>query len=163
MKKPVKYVCPLLVVADMARSRNFYEHVLEQKVIMDFGENVTFAGDFSIHLQTHYQKLIGDKEIRFGSHSCELYFEYDDLEQLSQKLIDAQVELVHEMREQPWRQRVIRIYDPDRHIIEIGESLEHLSYRLFKEGLSAEDISKTMMMPSEFVEKSIKFYAEKTD
>jgi hypothetical protein len=33
-----------------------------------------------------------------------------------------QVEYVHPLREQPWRQRVVRFYDPDHHIIEVGES-----------------------------------------
>ena len=59
------------------------------------------------------------------------------------------------MREQPWRQRVVRFYDPDRHIIEIGESMEHLSYRLHNEGLSPDDISKITMLPLEFVTGSI--------
>ncbi len=161
MTSKIKYVCPLLVVADMARSRNFYENILGQKVIMDFGENVTFEGNFAIHLQSHYQKLIDNKRIEFGSHNFELYFEYDEMEELNQQLKDAHTVFVHEMREQPWRQRVVRFYDPDNHIIEIGESLEYLSYRLFNEGLSAEEISKTMMMPLEFVEKSIGNYSKK--
>lgn len=59
------------------------------------------------------------------------------------------------MCEQPWRQRLVRLYDPDRHIIEIGESMEHLSYRLHKEGLSPDDISKITMLPFEFVTDSI--------
>ncbi|WP_252187569.1 glyoxalase/bleomycin resistance/dioxygenase family protein [Anaeromonas gelatinilytica] len=64
--------------------------------------------------------------------SCnsELYFEYDDLEELQSKLKKEKVEFIHEMREQPWRQRVLRIYDPSKNIIEVGESLEYLSYRL---------------------------------
>lgn len=158
METAIKYICPLLVVADMARARNFYENILGQKVVMDFGENITFEGNFSLHLQSHYQSLIDDRKITFGGHNFELYFEYDDMENLSKKLTDAKVKFVHEVREQPWRQRVVRFYDPDSHIIEIGESLEYLSYRLFNEGLSAEEISKTMMMPLDFVEKSIEIY-----
>jgi hypothetical protein len=65
------------------------------------------------------------------------------------------IAFIHETREQPWRQRVARFYDPDKNIIEVGESLEYLSFRLSKEGKSLEEISKLTGMPGEFVEKSI--------
>ena len=44
----VKFICTLITVADMQRSRHFYENVLGQKVETDFGENVSFGG-FAIH------------------------------------------------------------------------------------------------------------------
>ena len=45
----MRYICPLIVVSDIKRSRQFYESLLGQKVKYDFGENVQFEGDFSIH------------------------------------------------------------------------------------------------------------------
>ncbi len=153
--KTMKFICPLIVVSDMERSRKFYRELLDQKIKYDFGENVTFEGDFAIHLDTHFQSLINQKPILQEGHNFELYFEYDDMESAVKKLQDAGVEFVHEMREQPWRQRVVRLYDPDRHIIEIGESMEHLSYRLHKEGLSPDNISTITMLPLEFVTDSI--------
>lgn len=161
MKTTIKYICPLLVVADMARARNFYENILGQKVIMDFGENITFEGNFALHLQSHYQSLINHKEICFGSHSFELYFECDEIDALNRRLIEANTTFVHEIREQPWRQQVVRFYDHDNHIIEIGESMEHLSYRLFKEEKSVEEICKITMLPFEFVKSSIENYTFK--
>ena len=142
----------------MQRARNFYETVLEQKVIMDFGENITFEGNFALHLQSHYTQLIDGKEIAFGANNFEIYFEFDNMEAFKQRLIDYGVELVHPMREQPWRQRVVRFYDPDRHIIEVGESMEHLCYRLHTEGLEVADIVKITMMPEEFVKGAIDNY-----
>ena len=50
----MKYICPLIVVKDIEASRNFYENVLGQKLKYDFGENITYEGDFSIHLEEHY-------------------------------------------------------------------------------------------------------------
>ena len=73
----MKYICPLLVVSDMQRSRKFYEDILEQKVKADFGENVTFEGDFAIHLDSHYTGLIESKKITWGGNDFELYFEED--------------------------------------------------------------------------------------
>ncbi|MDP4189145.1 MAG: VOC family protein [Bacteroidota bacterium] len=155
MNTSPKYICPLLVVTDMQKSRQFYETILGQKVILDYGENITFQGNFALHLQSHYQSLISNKEIKTGGNDFELYFEYDDVEKMTGQLKEAGITFVHEMREQPWRQRVVRFYDPDRHIIEIGESLEHLSFRLYQEGMTVNEITKIILMPEEFVKAGI--------
>ena len=75
-----KFVCSLITVADITRSRDFYEKVLGQKVEADFGENVSFGG-FSIHLRAHFQNLIENKVITANANNFELYFESDDLVQ----------------------------------------------------------------------------------
>jgi len=158
----VKYICPLITVKDIVRSRDFYEDVLNQTVKYDFGENVTFNGDFAIHLQSHYSQLIDDKPIRSGGNNFELYFEYDNLDEIVVRLKEQNVEFVHDVREQPWRQKVVRVYDPDKNIIEIGESLEYLSYRLNIEGLTEEQISKIVGIPVDFVKTSIAQYRKKS-
>lgn len=155
MQNKPKYICPLLLVADMQRARHFYETILEQKVIFDFGENITFEGRFSLHLNSHFRKLIDGKTIQWGGNNFEIYFEYDDVEAFCQKLEGFGVQLVHPLREQPWRQMVVRFYDPDQHIIEVGESMEHLCVRLWHEGLNEEEISHTIQMPVTFVRQSI--------
>ncbi len=152
----MKYICTLITVSDINKSRSFYENILECEVKYDFGENVTFHGDFSIHLDSHFKGLIDSKEITHGGNNIELYFEHDDVEQFAVVLEENGIELVHPVREQPWRQKVVRFYDPDKHIIEVGESMEFLSYRLSLEGMNIEEISKTTIMPVEFVTEAIK-------
>ncbi len=154
----MKYVCSLITITDMKQSRDFYEKILEQKVKYDFGESVTFHGDFTIHLQAHYKSLIDNREVKSGGNNFELYFESDEIELTVEKLKENDVLFVHELREQPWRQKVVRFYDPDKNIIEIGETLEHLSFRLRKEDLSFEQISKITNMPIDFVADSIEKY-----
>jgi catechol 2,3-dioxygenase-like lactoylglutathione lyase family enzyme len=154
----MKYICSLVTVSDIKRSRVFYENLLNQKVKYDFGENITFHGDFAIHLQSHFKGLIDGKDIKHGGNNFELYFENDNVEQIVTLLRDNNVSFVHDIREQPWRQRVVRFYDPDDNIIEIGESLEFLAFRLNNEGLSIEQISKTIHMPIAFVNESIEKY-----
>ncbi|MBU1013487.1 MAG: VOC family protein [Bacteroidetes bacterium] len=151
----MKYVCPLITVSDMKLSRDFYENLLDQKVKYDFGESVTFHGDFAIHLQVHYKNLIDNREIKSGGNNFELYFESDTIELIVEKLKKNNILFVHELREQPWRQKVVRFYDPDKNIIEIGETLEHLSFRLRNEDLSFEQISMITNMPIDFVIDSI--------
>ena len=142
----------------MKVARDFYENILDQKVKYDFGESVTFHGDFAIHLQSHYKNLIDNREVNSGGNNFELYFESDKIELIVEKLMENDILFVHELREQPWRQKVARFYDPDKNIIEIGETLEHLSYRLRKEDLSFEQISKITNMPIDFLIDSIKKY-----
>lgn len=154
----MKYICPLLVVENIAVSRSFYETLLGQTVKFDFGENITFEGDFAIHEKKHYASLLGENKeplIQTGAHNFELYFEEEDVIGLSEKLEKENIRLVHDVREQPWGQRVVRFYDPDHHIIEVGERMETLVVRLFQQGLSKEDIEKKTMMPMSFVEKSL--------
>jgi len=156
----MKFICALITVEDIQHSRHFYEALLGQKIKYDFGENITFHGDFAIHLRSHFKELIDNKEIKVNANNCELYFEYDDLEGMVMKLNREGVEFVHEIREQPWRQKVMRFYDPDENIIEVGETLEHLSCRLHREGLEVEQISGITNMPGDFVKNAITRYEQ---
>ena len=131
---------------------------IRDRVKYDFGENVTFEGDFAIHLQSHFSSLIDNRPIRTGGNNFELYFEFDMVDQIADLLSHNGVEFVHEVREQLWRQKVVRFYDLDMNIIEIGESMEYLSYRLSSEGLSIEQISHLTGLPIDFVHVSIERY-----
>ena len=63
MDKKIKFVCPLITVEDIKKSRTFYEKVLEQKIETDFGENISFGG-FAIHSRQHYKLLIDNRKIK---------------------------------------------------------------------------------------------------
>jgi catechol 2,3-dioxygenase-like lactoylglutathione lyase family enzyme len=155
----MKFSGPLIVVEDMARARQFYEHVLGQKVKFDFGENVPFEGGFSLHLRPHFQSLLGDPAqypVTRKAHWGELYFETDELEPVYERLLAARVEFIHALCEQPWGQRVMRLYDPDGHIVEIGETMEAVVWRFYQQGLPVDRISEKSSMPREFIEGVIK-------
>lgn len=153
----MKYICSLIVVQDIEASRNFYEKVLGQKVKYDFGENVQFEDGFAIHLEQHYKKLLGDEhgEIKKKANNFELYFETDEVEGIFNRLKNERIEFIHELREQPWGQRVMRFYDPDYHIVEVGETLEAVVLRYYSLGMNSDAIAKRTSMPQEFVEKTI--------
>ncbi|GGL64997.1 VOC family protein [Sporolactobacillus putidus] len=151
----MKFMCSLITVEDINRSRAFYEKLLQQKVKYDFGENILFESGFAIHLKSHFSNLIDNRAMIMGGNNFELYFEHDDVDAFVEKLKNNKVELLHEAREQPWRQKVVRFYDPDKNIIEVGESLEFLSFRLSEEGKSAEEIAEMMTMTDQFVKESI--------
>ena len=146
----LKYIGPIIVVDDMAPARYFYEHLLGQKVKYDFGVNVAFEGDFAIHLRSHFQSLLGDVTqypVAKKAHNGDWCFETDDIETLYQRLAQAAVEFIHVIQEQPWGQRVMRLYDPDGHIVEIGETMEAVVVRFHKLGWSIERIREKTGMP----------------
>ena len=149
------FICSLFVVDNIQEAKVFYTRVLGQKIINDLGENVVFEGPFALHEKKHYKSLIGDLTITSSSNSSEIYFEEDDLAKVQENLKKAGVDFVHEIREQPWRQQVLRIYDPSYNIIEIGESLNHTIYRLWQEGLSEKEIGEILSMTEKAVKKSL--------
>ncbi len=155
----LKFVSPLIVVEDMARSRQFYERLLGQKVKFDFGVDVAFEGDFTIHLKSHFQSLLGDAAkypITSKAHNGELYFDADDIESTYQRLQAAGVEFIEGIQEQPWGQRAMRLYDPDGHIIEIGEPMDIAVRRFYGQGWSINNIAEKTGMPRNFIEGAIK-------
>lgn len=151
----MRYVCTLITVADIGRSRAFYEGVLGQKVMFDHGANVAFEGGFAIHDAAHFASLI-DRSTPAGRTDClELYFEDDAVDACAERLAAAGAEFVHPVREQPWRQRVVRVRDPDGHIVEVGESMEAVARRLGTTGLSPAAIAAAISMDEAFVRAAL--------
>ncbi|MDF2633111.1 MAG: hypothetical protein K0Q85_1707 [Caproiciproducens sp.] len=154
----MKFASPLIVVEDIQKSREFYERVLHQKVILDFGENITFEGDFSLQSKLSWQDFIGksEKDIAQKSNNFELYFEEDNFENFISYLNSFDhIELVHDVKEYPWGQKVIRFYDPDYHIIEVGENMRSVVKRFLANGMTVEEASKQSQFPIDFVKSCI--------
>lgn len=154
----MKFMCPLIVVNDISVSRNFYEKVLNQKVILDFGANITFEGNFALQTKETWIDFIDktDKDIKKNSNSFELYFEEENIDDFIKRLKNyTNIQYVHGVKEFPWGQRVIRFYDPDMHIIEIGESMVSVVKRFLNQGLSVEETAKRTQHPVEFVKKCL--------
>jgi catechol 2,3-dioxygenase-like lactoylglutathione lyase family enzyme len=151
----MKYICPLIVVEDIERSRNLYEKILGQKIKEDYGDNIVFHGDFAIHRRDHFTEITGGLAVTQRSHSFELYFEEDDVDDMAARLKFHGMEFIHGVMEQPWKQRVLRFYDYDLNIIEIGETLEHTAWRLGKRGYSLNEICGITHLDEETVRKAI--------
>jgi catechol 2,3-dioxygenase-like lactoylglutathione lyase family enzyme len=155
----MKFGCPLIAVKDMAVSRRFYEAVLRQKAGLDLGANLTFGeGGNLFALQTDYQGLIGsnDFDIRFGGNDHELFFEESDFDEFEKHLNGFEdIVYVHRTKEYPWGQRVVRFYDPDHHVIEVGESVECVFKKFRAQGMSVEEVAERTQHPVEFVKRYI--------
>lgn len=63
---------------------------------------------------------------------------------------------MHPVYEHRWGQRVVRFYDLDKHIIEVGENLKVVCKRLLDSGLTVEETAKRMDVPIKFVQVCVK-------
>ncbi|MDO5154297.1 MAG: VOC family protein [Eubacteriales bacterium] len=147
----MKFMTPLLVVRDMARSKAFYTELLGLEIVTDLGANVTLTGGIALQTLESWQGFIEKEEISFGGGCGELYFETFGIEEFAEKCAEKGVPLVHPLKEHGWGQRVIRIYDPDGHILEIGEAMPAVVQRFLDSGMSIEQVAQRMGIPLEYL------------
>lgn len=148
----MKYKSTLLVVKDIEKAKKFYKEVLGLHVIMDLGANVTLTGGIALQTEDSWKEFLG-KEIRTGGNDTELYFEEDNFDTFLEKLDKIpNVEYVHKVMEHQWGQRVIRFYDLDEHVIEVGENLKLVCKRFLDSGMTKEQVAKRMEVPLKFVQ-----------
>lgn len=143
---------PMLVVTDIDKSVDFYKKFFGLHVIMDFGANKTLTGGLVLQTPDTWQDFIGTSSIvLFGGNSSEIYFEEDDFDGFVEKAKKCNVEYVHPVKEHSWGQRVIRIYDPDKYIIEIGENIKAVCKRFLDNGMTPEQVAIRMDVHVKFV------------
>lgn len=113
----------LMVVSDMERSLMFYKELFSLEAIRQFEGNVILTQGLVLQERAGWEKLTG-KAVSFGGCDSELYFETGDLEMFQQKLDNSGLEIQYMCRltTYEWGQKAIRFYDPDGHLIEVGEA-----------------------------------------
>ena len=144
----MKYISTLIAVSDMKKSKQFYHDVLGMKVVADFGANVTLDGGLVMQTMDTWKSFIRTDKVLLPNNAGELYFEEEDLDAFLENLKQFDICYVHPLFEHRWGQRVVRFYDPDRHIIEVGEKLNTVILRFMEQGLSAEETAIRMDMTS---------------
>lgn len=143
----------LFVVENIERSKEFYKELFGLVVIRDFGENVILTEGLVLQEKKLWEKFI-ERNINQGGNDAVLYFEENDMDDFIEKLEKSNfpIEYLNKCIEHDWGQRVIRIYDPDRHIIEIGESMDYVARRFLKTGMTVEQVAKKAQLPLSQIE-----------
>ena len=153
----MQFKLALIAVADVEKSKAFYGDLFEQKVVLDLGWNVMFSGGFAIQQNFAWLTNLPPETVVTRAHNMELYFEVDDFDAFLEKLARRpEIELVHPPKKHDWQQRVARLYDPDGHIIEVGESMAVIARRYLVEGKRIPEISALIQHPIAAVEAMIK-------
>ena len=111
----------LIVVNDMERSIRFYKELFGLQVILDQDGNVIMTEGLVLQDAKIWGNFI-QKELIPKNNMAELYFEESDIEGFAKKLEASEfvIEYVNELMEHSWGQKVIRFYDPDGNLIEVG-------------------------------------------
>ena len=79
------------------------------------------------------------------SNNAEIVFEEQDFDGFLNKLKEyPDMEYLGEVIEHSWGQRVIRFYDLDGHIIEVGEDMKMVIKRFLASGMTMEEVSVKM-------------------
>jgi catechol 2,3-dioxygenase-like lactoylglutathione lyase family enzyme len=141
----MKYYGTVISVEDIKASRKFYEDMFGLVVYQDYGRNISFVGGLSLMQDFDWLVKVPKEKVMKQSNNMELYFEEEDFDGFVKKLRQyPNIRCLHEVLEQPWGQRAIRFYDPDCHIIEVGEDMKAVINRFLASGLSMEGTAKRM-------------------
>jgi catechol 2,3-dioxygenase-like lactoylglutathione lyase family enzyme len=148
----IRYTSVVLFSDDVPRLRDFYRDLFGLAVALDLGGLVTFECGLSIWDLDRAREMIygGLEPSPIERPRCELYFETDEIEAFAAAL-EGRIRLAHPVQTAPWEQRVIRFYDPDGNLVEVGEAMDAVVRRLSADGLSSGEIAARTMMPLAFV------------
>lgn len=111
----------LIVVKDVEKSRQFYHDLFGLDMILDNDGNMILTEGLVLQDEKIWKSFL-DKDVIPKSNSCELYFEEPDIEAFIEKLENMypSVQYVNRLMVHSWGQKVVRFYDLDGNLIEVG-------------------------------------------
>ena len=111
----------LIVVNDMEKAIRFYEDIFGLHVILDQDGNVIMSEGLVLQDAKIWKEFLR-KDLVPKNHMTELYFEEPDIEGFVKKLEESEyeIEYVNKLMEHSWGQKVVRFYDLDGNLIEVG-------------------------------------------
>lgn len=153
----MKYSGTVISVSDVKLSRKFYEDLFGLEIYQDYGINISFSGGLSLQQEFDWLLNISKDKILKKSNNMELYFEEDNFDDFIKRLKQyPDIKYLGNVIEQNWGQRVVRFYDLDSHIIEVGECMKMVVKRFLASGLSMEETSKRMSVSISDLETLLK-------
>ena len=111
----------LIVVKDNEKALRFYHDLFGLEMLADNDGNMILSDGLVLQEEKYWREFLG-REIVPENNSCELYFEDADIEGFVKKLesLYPGVKYVNRLMTHTWGQRVVRFYDPDGNLIEVG-------------------------------------------
>ena len=111
----------LIVVKDIEKSRKFYHDLFGIDMVLDNDGNMILTEGLVLQDEKIWKSFL-DRDIIPKSNSCELYFEEQNIESFVEKLerLYPSIEYVNRLMTHSWGQQVIRFYDLDGNLIEVG-------------------------------------------
>ena len=141
----MRYSCTVLSVADVNAARQFYQDLFGLELYQDYGINIAFTCGLSLQQEFHWLVNLPKEVIQKKTNNIELCFEEEAFDGFLEKLKNyPAIEYLGDVMEHTWGQRVVRFYDLDGHIIEVGESMKMVVQRFLDASMTMEEISVKM-------------------
>ena len=114
----------LIVVKDIEKSKQFYHDLFGLDMLLDNDGNMILTEGLVLQDEKLWKGFLGENVIP-KNNSCELYFEEANIEAFVEKLenLNPSVQYVNHLMTHSWGQKVVRFYDPDGNLIEVGTPL----------------------------------------
>lgn len=111
----------LIVVKDIEKSRKFYHDLFGIDLVLDNDGNMILTEGLVLQDEKIWKSFLG-RDILPQNNACELYFEEQNIEAFVEKLerLYPSIEYVNHLMTHSWGQRIIRFYDLDGNLIEVG-------------------------------------------
>lgn len=111
----------LIVVKDIEKSRQFYKDLFGLELILDNDGNMILTEGLVLQDEKIWKEFLG-KDIIPENNSCELYFEEQNIEAFVEKMerLYPSIPYVNKLMTHSWGQKVVRFYDLDGNLIEVG-------------------------------------------
>ncbi len=111
----------LLVTRDIGRARKFYEDVFGLKLLADNSGNMMLSDGVFLQDEGIWRGFL-KRDVIPEHNAGELYFEEEDIEAFAERLerLYPDIRYVNRLMTHSWGQKVVRFYDPDGHLIEVG-------------------------------------------
>ena len=153
----MKYTCTVISVADINLSRKFYEDLFGLELYQNYGINISFTCGLALQQEFNWLINIPKEQILKKSNNIELCFEEENFDNFLEKLKEyPDIKYLGDVKEYSWGQRVVRFYDLDGHLVEVGESMKMVINRFLAGGLTMDEISIKMGVSVEDLEKLLK-------
>ena len=150
----MKYICTVISVSDIEAAKKFYKDLFGLKIYQDYGKNIAFTCGLALQQDFDWLVNLPKEKVLKKSNNVEIAFEESDFDEFLIRLKQYEnIEYLDEVMEHAWGQRVIRFYDLDGHIIEVGESMKIVIQRFLSTGMTMEEISSKMDAPIEDLTK----------
>lgn len=141
----MKYICTVISVADIGTAKKFYEDLFGLEVYQDYGKNIAFTCGLALQQDFDWLVSIPKETVLKKSNNAEIVFEEQDFDGFLSKLKEyPDIEYLGEVIEHSWGQRVVRFYDLDGHIIEVGEDMKMVIKRFLNIGMTMKEVSARM-------------------
>lgn len=115
----------LIVVKDIEKAVQFYHDLFGLEMLTDNDGNMILTDGLVLQEEKYWKEFL-KRDIIPQSNSCELYFEEADIEGFAEKLerLYPDICYVNRLMTHSWGQTVIRFYDLDGNLIEVGTPVQ---------------------------------------